>query len=339
MSDEELSDVLSDDEPKSKTLVQKSTKKASSSGSSSSSSSSSASAKQSDSDDDDGLVKGSAREQNLSDSDHDIDDDIDENEKQEQSTPKRSRKPKEQVPQDEISIQLQSISTKSNKYVELDEETEEKINEARAASLIEEMDKAYDTDYQSSLRNTHSFERLKFLQKLLKLSNDRYLSKALIKQDILERFKKWFGGFSDGKAPFLSVIELILQILKTFNLKDQDFISSGIVTSVRELSLKPDTKASKIRDELLNDWKRGILKAKSGNKYQKSTDIEVDDNLRDTTTNLLFENKQQKAQILANQKRREIKLKQLGIKIKDNSTGPMERQRIYKSVTKIRQKK
>ena len=335
MSDVELSDNT--EEETTNKLVKRSTKKESSS--SSSSSSASGSAKQSDSEDDDGLIKDSHIDRNISDSDN-IDDDVEEqNEKQEQSTPKRSRKTKEPEPEDGLALLIKSAISKSNKTVDLEPEAEEKLNEAKATSLIEEMDRAFDMDYQNNLKKVPSFERLKFLQKLLKLSHDSSLSSALIKQDILERFKKWFGGLGDGRVPVLTLIELILQILKAFHLKDRDFVSSGIVTAVRELSLKPDSQASKIREELLNSWKRGILNAKSGNRYQKSTEIKIDDNIRETTSNLLFERKEEKRQALENQKRREIRLKQLGIKIEDNSTKPMERQRYYKTVDSIRPKK
>ena len=343
MSESELSSADENEEETKKVLTTH-TKNDSNSGSSSSSNSASNSASNSDSEDEEGLIKDSHlqhdAEQQSSDSDED---DADMGETKEVALteqPKKSKKTKASEPQDELSAQIDAALARSNRPVEVDEDFLQNKNQATANSLVEKMDKAYDTDYQKFLAKQPSFERIRFLQDLYKKSNDHGLTKCLVKAGILDRFKKWFLGLGETAVPTLTVIELILQILKSFNLKEHDLTTSDIVQSVRELSLKPDSQANRWREELLSIWKRSILKAKSGAHHQKSTDIQIDEQLRDTTQNQLYIRKNEKRNKLTSERIRERKLMSLGVKnVKDDSLGPQERQRIYKSVNYIRQRK
>jgi hypothetical protein len=238
---------------------------------------------ESDSEDENGLVKNPKDGEDYQGQDSSDDESSDEGDKEPKEQEdiekveenKKEKVKKLPVTEEEKAVDELLAKTRS-KYVDPTEQEINEINEANAKSIVEAMDKAYDVDYRCLLAKQPSFERIGFLSKRLEpVSHNKVLTRYLIKEDILGRLIKWLKGF-DGKVPIHTFTELILKILKAYDLKDDD-LNDELVTAVREIWIKEGTPAHKLREELITTWRRGILKAKSGARSMKSTKIQIDD--------------------------------------------------------------
>ena len=136
----------------------------------------------------------------ISDNDNDTHNDYGYNEEPAKSkSKKKSTKQKVELTpeQQAIDAEFESLLPRKAKRV-VDDNPDEvsKINEARAKSLIEDMDRAYNQDYQSKIvKTTRTFARQMFLTKNLEpVSHDVELTKALIQSGVLDRFKTWIKG-------------------------------------------------------------------------------------------------------------------------------------------------
>lgn len=215
-----------------------------------------------------------------------------------------------------------------------------KYNETRAKSILEEMDKAYDKEWQAKLAKSRiSFLRHQFLTKTLEpQSYDKQLSEALISAGILDRFKTWLSPFPDGSIPSITIVEIILKCLSSYKLSDENIKNSGIVEVVNAIDTRnTSAKIKEIKENLISTWKRKLVQAKSGSEVQRSTTIDPDMDMANSMRNSNYFRSQDAAKRMRSVDERMKELEARGYNVQpEPNMMAKEPMRIFKSINKVR---
>ena len=187
----------------------------------------------------------------------------------------RQRKSKEEKANqdaiDELPEDIREIlKPQKTKYVENEREEELLF---RAQEIINDMDEALTRDADAHNRgNNHSFERIKFLQRLDRLTANEQLLEALYQKSLLRYCEAYLLPFKDGQFPLYSIRMDVIKILEkipTRYISSEDLKSDGNSQLIQVLQNPPESHDEHLADcplckrsrDLVEKWKRSILGA------------------------------------------------------------------------------